>query len=99
MAAPQACGSPGQNLPPNGKDKLPLTALKPAPTNNSGTFTHIFAMSNVSTPAFALLLASVKSIIQYTNENLYRATKLAIELFVQGQNQAQSETAFLILQQ
>ena len=89
MARPCAWRNFCQNPPPAGKDEL-AEAARGAPTNDSGTLSHIPAVLHVSTPAPAPPLAPGKLVAKYTNTNLQRATKLALKLFVQGQQQAQS---------
>ena len=92
MARPRACRSACQNLPPVCKDELARAALR-ALTNDSGTFSHTSAVLYVPTPALVPPLALAKLVTKYTDANLQRVTKLAPELFVQGQQQAQSQMA------
>ena len=84
MAGPCACHSFYRNPPPAGEDEL-VRATSEAPTNDNGTPSHTSAVSYVSTPAPAPPLAPAKPVAKNTNANLQRATKLALELFVQGQ--------------
>ena len=87
MAGPRARRSPRRNPPPAGEDEL-AGAVPGAPTDDSGTPSHTPAMSRVPTPAPAPPPASAKLVAKYTDANLQKATKLALELFVQGQQQA-----------
>ena len=50
-------------------------------------------MSRILICAPAQSLAPTKFVAKYTNANLQRAIKLALKLFVQGQQQAQSQMA------
>ena len=92
IARPYARRSPCRNPLPNGKNKMAGATLR-ASTNNSDTFCHTSAVSRISTPALAPPLASAKLVAKYTNADLQRAIKLALKLFVQGQQQAQSQIA------
>ena len=73
--------SPCPNPLPASENEL-AGAASGAPTDDSGTLSHIPAMSCVPTPTLALLLAPAKFVAKYTNANLQIATKLALELFV-----------------
>ena len=84
MARPRACQSFCQNSPPAGEDELAGAAPR-APTNNSSTSSHTSAMLYVPTSALDPPLAPVKVVAKYTNADLQRATKLALELFGQGE--------------
>ena len=92
MAGPCTQQSLCWNSLPTGKDEL-AGAARRAPTNNNDTLSHNFAVLCIPTPAPALLLAPAKLVVKYTNANLQRATTLALEFFIQGQQQAQSQMA------
>ena len=96
MTGPPTRQSPCRNLLSAGEDKIAGAALG-APTNDSGTPSHTPAVSRVPTPAPAPPLALAKLVAKYTDADLQRATKLAPESFVQGQQQAQSQMAPLAL--
>ena len=81
MAGTRARQSFCRNLPPAGKNELARAALK-ALTNDSGTPSYTPAVSRVPTPAPAPLLTPAKLVVKYTDADLQRATKLALELFV-----------------
>ena len=74
VAGPQTCRNPRQNLPPTDKDKL----AGEVPNEGSGTSTLTLAVSCAFTSAFATAL--FKDI--YTDVDLQKATKLALELFI-----------------
>ena len=97
MAGPCAQQSPCWNPLLADEDELARAAPR-APSNDSGTLSHTPAMLRILTPAPALSLAPAKLVAKYTNTDLQRATKLALELFVQGQQQAQSQIAPLALE-
>ena len=84
MAGPRARRSPRRNPLPAGEDEL-AGAIPRAPTDDSGTPSHTLAMSRAPTPASAPPPAPAKLVAKYTNADLQRATKLALESFVQGQ--------------
>ena len=67
-----------RNPPPAGKDGL----ARGVPFEGSGTFTSTPAASRTPTPASASALGPPG---KYTDEDLQRATKLALELFIWGQ--------------
>ena len=81
MPGPCAYRSPCWNPLPALEDELAGAALG-APTDDSGTFSYTFAVSYISTLAPTLPLASAKLVAKYTNADLQRATKLALELFI-----------------
>ena len=81
MARPPAYQSLYWNPPAAGEDEL-VGAAAEAPTNDNGTLFYTTAMSRISTPALALLLAPIKLMAKYTNADLQRATKLALKLVV-----------------
>ena len=97
MAGPRTCRSPCRNPPPVSQDEL-AGAAPGALTNDSGTFSYTLAVSRVPTPAPAPPPAPAKLVAKYTNADLQRATKLALKLFIQGQQQAQSQMAPLALE-
>ena len=71
------------------------------PTNNSNTPKPIFAVSyalifvpvHASALTLVLAFASILSLLnKYTDEDLQRATKLALQLFVKNQKHGQLQT-------
>ena len=84
MAGPRACQSSCRKLLPAGEEELAGASLG-ALTNDNGTLSQTPAVSHVPTPAPAPLLAPIKLVAKYTNADLQRAIKLALKLFVQGQ--------------
>ena len=84
MARPPAWQSFYQDLPLNGKDEFTGAAPK-AFTNDNSTFSYTSAISRISTPALAPPFASAELVAKYINANLQKATKLALKLFIQGQ--------------
>ena len=82
MAATRACRSSCQNPLPTGKDELAGITSRAAPTDDNGTPSHPPAISHVSTPALVPPLVPAKLVAKYTDTDLQRATKLALELFV-----------------
>ena len=61
------------------------------PTNDSGTLVSTSTVSCILTPA--LVFASISGPPgKYTDKDLQRATKLALELFVKGQEHGQLQT-------
>ena len=97
MAGPRAWQSPRQNPPPTGEENLAKATPK-APINDSRTPSHTPAVSHVPTPTPALPPAPAKLVAKYIDANLQRVTQLALESFVQGQQQAQSQIALLALE-
>ena len=87
MAGPRTCRSPCWNPLPTGEDELAGAAPR-APTDDSGTLSHTLALSRVTTPVSTLPLTLAKLMAKYTDVDLQRVTKLALKLFVQGQQQA-----------
>ena len=82
MAGAHACRN---RLPPADKDELVEDAPR-AFIEGSGICTLTLAVSRASTPASAPAFTSAPGLPgKYTNENLQKATKLAPELFVKGQ--------------
>ena len=81
MAGPHAQQSPCWNSPPTGEDELARDAPG-APTNDSGTPSHTLAVWRIPTPALAPLSAPAELVAKYTNVNLQRASKLALELCI-----------------
>ena len=81
MAGPHACRNSYQNPPPANEDELASAALG-ALTNDSGTFSYTFVVSYILTLILALLLAPAEFVAKYTDADLQRTTKLALELFV-----------------
>ena len=97
MAGTRTQRSSRQNPSPTGEDELTGAAPR-ALTNDSGTPSHTPAVSRVLIPAPAPSSAPAKLVDKYTNANLQRATKLALELFVQGQQEVQSQMALPVLE-
>lgn len=81
MARFSASRSQPQNSFFSTKDEL----ASAAPTEGDDTQTPAPAVSCAPTPASNL----AEQVFKYTNNNLQRATKLALELLRQGQQQAQ----------
>ena len=81
MARPRARWSFRRNPPSAGEDEL-AGAAPGAPTDDNGTLSHTSNMSRVPTLAPALPPAPAELMAKYTNADLQRATKLALELFV-----------------
>ena len=79
MARFYACGSPHQNLLLGGKDKL----TDSAPTEGDNTI--IPTVSRVHTPSLVLAPNPAEQVLKYTNDDLQRVTKLALQLFRLGQ--------------
>lgn len=81
MVRSRFCYSFWTNPPPTSKDELTGSILG-APTKSSGTLTLTPAASrtHIPTPTPAPIALSL-----YTNANLQRAIKLALELFAKGQ--------------
>ena len=79
MAWSSACCSFYQNLLVGGKDKI----VGAAPTKSDNTL--ISAISFVCTPAPVLAPNLAEQVFKYTNDDLQKATKLALELFYQRQ--------------
>ena len=73
-----------RNSPPAGKDEL----VEEAPSEGNGTPTSTPAASRAPTPALAPASAPGPP-GKYTDEDLQRASKLALESFVQGQEHRQ----------
>ena len=89
MVGPCTCRSLCRNLSHAGKDEFAEAAPR-ASTNDSGTSSYTPAVSSVPTSVPAPLFAPTKLVVKYTNADLQKGTKLALKLFVQGQQQAQS---------
>ena len=77
---------------PSSEDEL-AGAAPGALTDDSDTPSHTSTVSRVPTPALAPLLAPAKVVAKYTDADLQQAIQLALKLFVQGQQQAQSRIA------
>lgn len=91
MAGPCTC----HNSPPTSDNELAINALK-APTKSSGTPTPTRAVSCVPTLAPAQVFAPAQALApvpdppgSYTDEDLQRATKLAVNLYNKGQEHGQ----------
>ena len=86
MTGPWARHSLCQNLLPIDEDEFAGTTLR-ALNNNSGTASHTSAMSRVLTSARAPAVAPAPTEVakKYTDKDLWRATQLAQNLFIQGQ--------------
>ena len=89
MAGPRTRRSPRCNPPPPGGEDKPVGGLPGAPTEDSNTPTPspLVSRAQTSANAPAPTLAPPRGI--YTDEDLQRATKLALESFVLGQTHAQ----------
>ena len=83
MPGPHARQSLCRNPLFAGEDEL-AEAAPGVPNNDSGTPSHISAIFPVPTPVSALSFAPAKLVAKYTNADLQRAIKLALESFVQG---------------
>lgn len=70
MAGPCICPRPWQNPPPIKEDKLAISALGVALTDNSGTVCYIPAVSRAPTPALVLLPTLALFMIWYTDKDL-----------------------------
>ena len=81
IAKPRTRQSPYWNLLSVGKDELTGAAPR-APTDDSGTLSHTPTISRIAAPTLLLLLAPVKLVAKYSNADLQRATKLALEMFI-----------------
>ena len=85
MAGPWTCWNLWQNPLPTGKDEFARVNGEPAFINESGTSASTFVVLYGPTPALLLALALAKLVAKYTNEDLQKAIKLILELFIQGQ--------------
>ena len=83
------CRSLHRNFLPVGKDELARAALG-AFTNNNDTLSYTPTVSRIPTPAPTLPLTFIKLVAKYINADLQQTTKLALESFVQEQQQARS---------
>ena len=92
MPKPCACQSSRWNLLLANTYKLAKATLG-VPTNDSNTPSYTPAVLHKPTLAPSLPLASVELVAKYTNTDLQKAIKLALKLFVQGQQQVQSQMA------
>ena len=92
MAGPRTYRSPCRNLLLASKDELAKAAPR-ALTNDSGIPSYTFTVSHIPTPAPAPFFAPTELMTKYTNANLQKTTKLAPELFIQDQQQAQRQMA------
>ena len=88
MIGPRTRCSPCRNPPPGGEDELTGGPLG-APIEGSNTPTPFPPVSWAQTPADTPAPTSAPPRGTYTNKDLQRATKLALESFVQGQVHAQ----------
>ena len=80
MAASSIRRSPWNNSPPTGEDELAAGAPR-APTDGSGTPSPTPAAFRASTPAPALTPGPLG---MYTDVDLQKASRLALDLFVKG---------------
>ena len=69
IAGPRICCIFCKNIPLAGKNEL-AKAVPGAPTNDNVTLSQTPAVSRISTPALAPLLASAKFVAKYTNADL-----------------------------
>ena len=81
MAWSSAHCSPYQNSPFGGKDNF----AGAAPSKGNDTHTPTSAMLPAYNPTPVLAPNLVKQVFKYTNNDLQRATKLALKSFRQGQ--------------
>ena len=81
MAGPHTCHSPRRNSPSGGKDEL-AGGLPGAPTKSNNTPTSSPPISWAQTPADAPTSTSAPPRSTYTDADLQKATKLALELFI-----------------
>ena len=88
MVGPHTCWSLCRNPLSSSENKL-AEDLPGAPNKGSNTPTLFLPVSWAQTPAEALALTSALSRGTYTDVNLQKATKLALELFIRGQAHAQ----------
>ena len=88
MAGPCTCRSPRRNAPPGGEDEF-AGGPPGAPTEGSNTPTLSPPISQAQTPADAPAPIPAPSRGTYTNADPQKATKLALDLFIQGQAHAQ----------
>ena len=93
MAGPHICYNAGGGSTNNSDIPVPISAIScaftvaPAQTPAS---TRALAPTHALALSFVLASASVLgSPRRYTNEDLQKATKFALELFIQGQEQGQ----------
>ena len=86
MAGPRTSCSPRSNSLPTGKEKLIGGALE-APIEGSNISTATLATSPAPAPT-----SGPPGL--YTDVNLQRATKVALKLFVKGQEHSQANFAF-----
>ena len=89
MARSRVRRSPCFNPPPTGNDEL-AGGAPGALTNGSGIFTPTTATSCTPTPTPAPVPGPTG---MYTDVDLQRATKLALELFVKGQEHGQANSS------
>lgn len=88
MIKPRSCRNSQNNPSLNGNNKLARSATG-ALIEDSGTPIFIPATSWAYSPTLALVAPDL-----YTNTDLQRATKLALESFVKGQEYGQANSAF-----
>ena len=81
MTGPRTRRSPRHNPPPGGEDEL-AGGLPGAPTKGSNTSTPSPPVSRAQTPADAPAPTPAPSSGTYTDVDLQKATKLALESFV-----------------
>lgn len=86
MAGPRTWRNPS----PVGKDKL--TGKTPSKSSDTPTSTSIISCASISAPTQNPAPAP-SQLGMYTNVDLQRATKLALELFVKGQKHGQANFA------
>ena len=88
MAGPRICRSPRRNSPSSRKDEL-ARGSPGALTKDSNIPTPFPAISQAQTPTFTPAPAPAPLNSTYTNVDLQKAVKLALELFIQSQAYAQ----------
>ena len=89
MAEPWARHSPCRNFQSTGEDEL-AEATPGAPIDDNGThcYTPVVSCVPSPTPAPAVNPAPTEAAAKYTDKNLQRTIQLALNSFVQGQQQA-----------
>ena len=94
MAEPWACYSSCWNFLSTNENEL-ARSTPWAPTNDTGTFSYTPAVSRDPTPAPAPVVvpAPTEAVAKYIDKDVQKTTQLALNLFIQGQEQAQNQVA------
>ena len=92
MAGPRSRRSPRRNPPPGGEDEL-AGGPPGAPTKGSNTPTPSPPVSRAQTSTNAPTPTAAPPRGIYTNADLQKATKLALNSFIQGQTHAQGSAS------